>query len=164
MEGNVLKDDGIHNVRTRVVFDGSNDEAWDIRSDTHEMRINLGSNAVYNSLILSNQFKQTNAYSTTGNNIRWVANSTIICISSETLNTAEMTLEQWKSYLQSNNLVVEFGITEETTAYTSTQQSQYNAIKEAMSYYGQTHISSTSDEISAEIEANAVGDLNLILS
>lgn len=42
--------------------------------------------------------------------------------------------------------------------------SQLNAIENAMSYYEQTNISSTSDEIGAIIEANAVGDLNLIIS
>ena len=163
-EGSYLADDGIHHIRKQVVFDGSEDETWDIRSDTHEMRINLGSNAIYNSLLLANQFKQVNSYSTTGNNIRWVANSTLICISSETLDTANMTLEQWKTYLQSHNLIIEFGISEETEAYTTTQQTQYNAIKEAMSYYEQTNISSTSNEASAKIDATAIGDLNLVIS
>lgn len=82
----------------------------------------------------------------------------------------ENKLTEWKTYLaeqyaNGTPVEVEYKMVQaEIIPYNSTQQAQYNAIKEAMSYYEQTNISSTSDEISAVIEANAVGDLNLIIS
>lgn len=73
------------------------------------------------------------------------------------------TVENFNSKISGS--IVEYELAqEEIIPYNETQQAQYNAIKEAMSYYKQTNISSTSDEISAVIEANAVGDLNLILT
>jgi hypothetical protein len=76
------------------------------------------------------------------------------------------TITEFKTWLSIHNLIVYIGTDTPTdTEITDTTLiSQLNAIENAMSYYGQTHISSTSDEISAIIEANAVGDLNLILS
>lgn len=175
-DGDYLADDGIHHIRKQVEFDGSDDEIWDIRQDTHEMRINLASyNAIYNSKILSNQLVQKNAYEEIGNNIRWVLNSQIIVITSEDLNTAEITVEQWKTYLNENPLILEFGITEEVEAYTPEQQKAYNLLSYLTLYEGYNVIyspdeikpqlkwkipASPSPEYPSDIE-NVTGDINI---
>lgn len=46
----------------------------------------------------------------------------------------------------------------------TTLKSQLEAIKETMSYYEQTNITSTSDEIGAIIDAEAIADMNSLLS
>lgn len=159
-----LLDDGIHHARLKVIFDGSIDEVWDIRSDTHEMRIGLSKyNAVYNSEILCDKLLQATAYDGTGNKIRWVLNSQIICIHSDDLDTANMTLEEWKEYLSENNLTIEIGVTEYIEPYTEEQQAVYNEIQKAKSYLGQTYVFST-NEISPIFKVEAFGNINLIIN
>lgn len=122
-----LAEDGIHLNRMRIVLNGT--ENWDIRSDTHEMRLNLSSyNAIYGSKILCDKLVQATSYNGTGNKIRWILNSQIICICSEELNTANMTLDEWKQYLSENNLIIEIGITEKIEPYTSRQKEVINSI------------------------------------
>lgn len=67
----------------------------------------------------------------------------------------------FKDWLSTHNTEVYYvkATPTETEITNITLINQLNAIKEAMSYYEQTNITST-----AIIEANAVGDLNLILS
>lgn len=152
-----LAEDGIHNKRTQIVLDGT--ENWDIRSDTHEMRLNLSSyNAIYGSEILCDKLVQATSYTGTGNKIRWVLNSQIICIYSEELNTANMTLNEWKQYLSENNLTIEIGITEVIEPYTSDQTQKFNEIQKLKSYSDETNICST-DEIKPIFDVEAFKDL-----
>ena len=152
-----LAEDGIHNKRTQIVLDGT--ENWDIRSDTHEMRLNLSSyNAIYGSEILCDKLVQATSYTGTGNKIRWVLNSQIICIYSEELNTANMTLNEWKQYLSENNLTIEIGITEVIEPYTSKQSAKFDEIKRIKSCLDETNIYST-DEIKSIFDVEAFKDL-----
>ena len=152
-----LAEDGIHHNRTRIVLNGT--ENWDIRSDTHEMRLNLSSyNAIYGSKILCDKLVQATSYNGTGNKIRWVLNSQIICICSEELNTANMTLAEWKQYLSENNLIIEIGITEKIEPYTSDQTQKFNKIQKLKSYSDETNIYST-DEIKPIFDVEAFKDL-----
>ena len=156
-ESSYLESDGIHHNRTRIVLNGT--ENWDIRSDTHEMRLNLSSyNAIYGSKILCDKLVQATSYNGTGNKIRWVLNSQIICICSEELNTANMTLAEWKQYLSENNLIIEIGITEKIEPYTSDQTQKFNEIQKLKSYSDETNIYST-DEIKPIFDVEAFKDL-----
>lgn len=156
-ESSYLESDGIHHNRTRIVLNGT--ENWDIRSDTHEMRLNLSSyNAIYGSKILCDKLVQATSYNGTGNKIRWVLNSQIICICSEELNTANMTLAEWKQYLSENNLIIEIGITEKIEPYTSDQTQEFNEIQKLKSYSDETNIYST-DEIKPIFDVEAFKDL-----
>ena len=156
-ESSYLESDGIHHNRTRIVLNGT--ENWDIRSDTHEMRLNLSSyNAIYGSKILCDKLVQATSYNGTGNKIRWVLNSQIICICSEELNTANMTLAEWKQYLSENNLIIEIGITEKIEPYTSDQTQEFNEIQKLKSYSDETNIYST-DEIKPIFDVEALKDL-----
>lgn len=146
--GDYPGDDGIHHVRAQVTFDGSQDETWWIRSDTHEIRTGMLSsyNAVSGSDILCNQLLQVNSYTEGANGVRWVLNSQDICIHSNDLNTSTITIPEWREYLSENPLVIEFDIsTEEVTPYTEAQQTAYDEIKQAFSYEEQTNISGSSD-------------------
>lgn len=164
MLGDYLADDGIHHVRKQVVLDGSNDELWDIRTDTHEMRINLASyNAIYNSKILCNQLIQKDAYEETGNGIRWVLNSQIVVIASEDLNTKEMTIEEWRAYLSENSLILEIGVEEEIEAYTEQQEEAYNKLKALTTYDGQTNVYSTNSP-SPVFTVTGIKDVNSMLT
>lgn len=147
MKGDYLADDGIHHKRKQIVLDGT--ETWEIRADTHEMRLDLSNyNAIYNSEILCNKLVQAKSYTGKGDKIRWILNSQKICICSENLDTANMTLDEWKQYLHENNLIIEIGIEEEIEPYTPEQQAVYDEIKKTAHSYGeQTHIFSL-DEIS----------------
>ena len=156
-ESSYLESDGIHHNRTRIVLNGT--ENWDIRSDTHEMRLNLSSyNAIYGSKILCDKLVQATSYNGTGNKIRWVLNSQIICICSEELNTANMTLAEWKQYLSENNLIIEIGITEKIEPYISDQTQKFNEIQKLKSYSDETNIYST-DEIKPIFDVEAFKDL-----
>lgn len=146
-EGSYLADDGIHHNRKQVILDGTEDEDWDIRSDTHEMRLNLNTyNAIYDSKIYCNEFVQTNSWDGIGEKIRWVLNSQLICIHSDYLNTDNITLDEWKNYLKQNNLIIEFGCKEYIEPYTAAQQEVYNNImNNARTYNGITNIFCTND-------------------
>ena len=166
-QGSYLADDGIHNVKKQIVLDGSNDESWGEQSQSGVVTkrftlnnyitdIKIGSTD-NQTKVVSNMFLQGN-YLRDDNFIFAVGTRNFVWLGSTQLQ--EMTLAQFKSLLSENPLIIEYETAEEwIEPYNETQQEQYNAIKEAMSYYEQTNISSI-----AIIEANAVGDLNLILS
>ena len=172
-EGSYLADDGIHNVRKRIVLDGSEDEPWGAQAQATlvtKTRFTLNnfiediklSSTDNGTTIVSNMFIQGN-YKTDTNFVFIVANNSYIWVGASLIEN--LTLSEFKNLISTNNLILEYELaTEEIIPYTETQQTQYNAIKEAMSYYGQTNISSTSNEASAKIDATAIGDLNLVIS
>ena len=132
-EGSYLAEDGIHHVRKQIELDGT--ENWDIRSDTHEMRLNLNIyNAIYDSKIYCNKLVQASSWDETGEKIRWVLNSQLVCIHSDTINTANITLDEWKNYLKENNMIIEFGVEEYIEPYTEEQQEVIDSIKTLEGY------------------------------
>lgn len=80
--------------------------------------------------------------------------------------TNETSLDNFKTWLSTHNTEVYYvlAIPTNTEITDTTLIEQLNAIKEAMSYYEQTNISSTSNEVSVKIDATAIGDLNLVIS
>jgi hypothetical protein len=151
MQGTTLQDDGIHQTRKQVIFDGSSDEEWSQASNLNRFIIvfsgyKKGLNLVNYICNYFQSFKQTNAggvvteencinFDSSGNHIRFY-------ISSIT------TIESWKAWLQEHPVIVEYELAEEEIIpYTATQQAQYNAIKQAKSYNDQTNISQTNDDL-----------------
>ena len=81
-------------------------------------------------------------------------------------NTNFITVADFKTWLSTHNTEVYFirknSIEIEITD--TTLISQLNAIKEAMSYYKQTNIKSTSEEVGPIIDAETIADMNSLLS
>lgn len=159
-EGSNLADDGIHNKKaTTVLGDASSLITGTVLGVVCKFAYYMLPNA--KNVTRSYDFKCNKVYPA---NDVWgqyggYRNSTALYV----MTNSDDTLENFNSKI--SGAIVEYELNEETiTPYNETQQAQYNAIKEAMSYYGQTHISSTSDEASAKIDATAIGDLNLVIS
>lgn len=163
-QGSYLADDGIHNVRKQAILDGT--ENWNTVASQNTENTSYfyctKSDMKRGSSIKCTHFINRNTWNTDEDAIQSLTDNLIrIRISNDVANS----VANFKQWLSENNVKIEYELaTPETISYNVTQQAQYNAIKEAMSYYEQTNINSTSDEISAIIEANAVGDLNLIIS
>lgn len=165
MEGGYLASDGIYNVRNQITLDGT--ENW-ARSDTNQSgSYRFATNAI-NSVVKKPSTTSEVVELLCNRLIKKSAVDTYSCIDGISISTngsiyiyiddfKTYTVEQFKTWLSNNNLVLEFPITTPTTtAYNSTQQSQYNAIQQAYSYTKQTNISSTSTDLSADLEVEAV--------
>lgn len=171
-DGSNLADDGIHNKSKRVILDGT--ETWS-QNGYATTTNTVGFLVTLDNIVLKNTDELgylCNRFTAYGGS-RWASDiEGIVQMGTKQImikiNKSRLSSEDvagFKTWLSNNNVIVEYELeTEETETYTETQQEQYNAIKEAMSYYGQTHISSTSDEIEAKIDATAIGDLNLVIS
>lgn len=176
MQGTQLLDDGIHQKRARDVLDGTESLIEQVlTTNTASYLISLGSNVKLSNTsplgYLSNYFKAYSGSSWSADIPRLVQmNDKRFRFGINKDELSEISANGFKTWLATKYkngtpVIVEYELEEEEIIpYNATQQTQYNAIKEAMSYYEQTNISSTSNEISAIIEANAVGDLNLIIS
>ncbi len=142
-----LKDDGIHHKRTQIVLDGSEDENW-IRSSSLELfyTSDIQDLAKQNGNLKCNYFIQVSPNSTLENGqVKY--NSTTNCLL-QFKNTDITTVTQWREWLATHNLVVEYELAEEQIVpYNSTQASQYNAIKNLKTYKGKTIVEATSDEL-----------------
>ena len=171
-EGSNLADDGIHNKSKRVILDGT--ETWS-QNGYATTTNTVGFLVTLDNIVLKNTDELgylCNRFTAYGGS-RWASDiEGIVQMGTKQImikiNKSRLSSENvagFKTWLSNNNIIVEYELeTEETETYNETQQAQYNAIKEAISYYGQTHISSTSNEASAKIDATAIGDLNLVIS
>ena len=150
MLGDYLADDGIHHVRGKYIFTGS--ETWNFYSaSAAKFGIilpnvkNEGQNI--NPSFLCTQYRSL-SWDALGNN----SPNNLISITSANMirfrNTSIDTLENWTQYIteQYNNgtpVIIEYPLNEEVIVpYTSAQQEVYNQIKQALSYEEQTNISS----------------------
>lgn len=155
MLGDYLADDGIHHVRGQEVYNGSED--WIIRSDTSTndflcCRISGYLKDTWKSIFLCSHFEVKKSADSTHNNIRLVnadsygAQITISRNIAATVND----FKNWLTEQYNNNspVIVEYELNEEVIVpYTSAQQTAYNQIKQALSYEGQTNISSNQNAI-----------------
>ena len=152
MQGTTLQDDGIHNEYKQKIFDGSNDESWNLQS--------INANGIANfyiglsdysgrsqNLALVNYFtpQTTPIAQTTEEGFYLVSVKTLyIRIKSSTAST----VAEFRTWLSTHNLLVEYELAEEQIIpYSETQATQYNAIKQAKSYNDQTNISQTNDDL-----------------
>ena len=153
MQGDYLTDDRVHHKRIQIVLDGSNDEVFDKRSDTNEIRYYLPVNMKLNGEIICNYFMQRQS-SSDKNYVRAVATEPVntIMFKSELLNTDEMTIAEWREWLSTHNLIVEYELAEEQTEdFTEEQKTAWEQIKALQTYKNVTHISSE-DETPAELK------------
>lgn len=167
MQGTTLEDDGIHNTRKQVVLDGTED--WDVAGTQYE---NLFSAFIYKTdmkrqyiftgdLICSHFIEHEFSYQ--GESITKSSNPLAFDIMMLRISTEKAnSLEELKTWLatQYNNgtpVIVEYELaTPETIPYNSTQQAQYEAIKNARSYDDITYITSTSDELGFDMSVEAL--------
>lgn len=164
MQGTTLQDDGIHQKRKQVVFDGSEDENW-TRSNSLELFYtgDIQDSAKANGDYLCNYFTKVAPTATLQNGQTKYSSTTNTLLQFK--NTDITTVSAWREWLSTHNVIVEYELAEEEIIpYTQTQQAQYNAIKKAMSYDEQTNISSTSDELGMIIDAEAIQNINNVLS
>ncbi len=161
--GDYLADDGIHHVRKQITFDGSEDENWSYYSNggvtNRRFIISIadmkqGTNNQYPAL--SNRFIQKS--STEDNFIFITSSNKIVWFGSTELE--DLDVAGFKTWLSTNNVIVEYELAEETvTPYTTEQQTVYNQIKQAKSYNEQTNISGSSDELEPIFEVVALKNI-----
>lgn len=157
MLGDYLADDGIHHLRKRIVLNGS--ENWNYNVQNNVAYLQLLTKVSSRKGLFSNLFSYYNGDWTTApnNTISEATSSNFIFIKS----TVASDNPTWKSWLSTNNVTIEYElVNEEITPYTTEQQQVYNLIKKALSYEGQTNI--TSDTI-ALFDVEAYQSTKLIL-
>ena len=162
MLGDYLADDGIHRVRTQNIFDGSEDENWEIWqiTATNVQRFYIKDIIIpkTSSTSLCSHFKYINNNSDI-QHFRYggVASKEFIIY----IDRAIETVEQLKVWLQSNPITVEYPLNEEVIVpYTSAQQEVYNSIKKALSYDKQTTVSGISSGASPRFDIIALRNMN----
>lgn len=124
-EGSYLADDGIHHKRKQIVFDGSDDENWRFYPDkTHTFRASLPS--ISKTGICSHYKRITvpSAFDVDTGIYLQSSNSAIIS------DPRFSTVAEFKEWLQSNPITVEYGLaTEEIVPYTEAQKTILTSIK-----------------------------------
>lgn len=149
MEGSYTGEDGIHNARKQVIFDGSSDEDWHIwalnATNVERFFINLthSTNSPANTLCSHFNFQNNNLDE---EHFRWSSSSLgynqfMIYINKTRLS--DVTVAGIKGYLQANPITVEYELAEpETVPYTEEQQEAWNKIKALRTYKNITNITS----------------------
>lgn len=164
MEGSYLADDGVHNKRKQVVFDGSDDENWEDRlsSDGWAVMKKPDKKAGLSNFLCSH-FKVSVAFSD-GNVVGNNNFGDMVFIPSDNIAT---TLEEWKTWLSINPITVEYElIEEEIVPYTEEQQEAYNNLQNIYLHEGKNYISITST-LSPDLELKylkIVEDLDFYIS
>ena len=142
MEGSYLADDGIHHKRKQIVFDGSDDEDWKIESTNNFYSNIVIQNSKSSSLVLCNYQKSINKGLGESENC-FIGTSKKFNFQSDTINH---TVADFKTWLSTHNLIVEYELAEpETVPYTAEQQEAWNKIESMKLYDGVNHIESTSE-------------------
>ena len=150
MEGSYLADDGVHNVRKQVVFDGSDDENWTANGTNQGYGIvidNVGGNAVNNvtSSVLCDKLTavpQSTIYK--GSAINGVASyggtvSKLYVRFDSSITTVALLREK----LAESPILIEYDLAEEEVVpYTAEQQTAWNNIKAMYTYKNITNITS----------------------
>lgn len=163
-----LADDGKHHVRKQIVFDGSNDESFNLQSINSNGIANFGIglsdySGIAANLSLCDYFspQQTPIAQTTEEGYYLTASKTLYF---RIKSTVASTVAEFKTWLSTHNVTVEYELAEEEiTPYTPAQQEVYTAIKEAISYEGQTNISGSSEEANPIFEVEAYQSTKLVL-
>ena len=142
MEGSYLADDGIHNVRGQVVFDGSDDENWQIEGANNFYSNIVIQNSKSSSLVLCNYQKSINKGLGESENC-FISNSKKFNFQSDTINH---TVADFKNWLSTHNLIVEYDLAEpETVPYTEEQQEAREKLNNFSLYSPKSIITSSND-------------------
>lgn len=158
MLGDSLTDNGIKHKKKQVILNGSETWAKNIAiTNTNAYICSDITDNMARGQVICSHFLQKSSYT---EDIGIYSGTSINFLDSEI-----STVEDFKTWLSTHNLIVEYELAEEEiTPYTETQATQYNNIKSAMSYYNQTNIYGTSTEASPIIDAEAIADMNSLLS
>lgn len=125
-EGSYLADDGIHHKRKQVVFDGSDDENWQIEGTNNFYSNIVIQNSKSSSLVLCNYQKSTHKGLGESENC-FISSSKKFNFQSDTINH---TVADFKTWLSTHNLIVEYELAEpETVLYTAEQKTILTSIK-----------------------------------
>ena len=165
-----LKDVGIYNEWKKKIFDGT--ESWYQYGDNIALGNwdnNLSPLHSYTNLqgYKCNIAIETNVMSKTLNNNTFSTNN--LGNVDWIVFHINMSVEDWKAYLaeqyaNGTPVEVEYKMAQpEIIPYNSTQQAQYEAIKNARSYADVTYITSTSDEEGFDMKVTAIGDINKVI-
>lgn len=169
-KGDYLKEDGIHQVRKTVVFDGSSDEEWSAVASAEKKRfqITLTDAKQYNSSVVAdvycNRFIKNSADEIYRGQSGIAFNSNTIWLDDTYGSTIDgYTLDQFKTWLSSNPLTVEYELAEEVVIpYTDEQKKAYLQLQNLQSYEDKTFVYSP-DNTSPIYEVEAVRSLDGIL-
>ena len=170
--GDYLADDGIHHpIRGQITLDGTeNFENW--TSGTNTIGFKLASVNNLKSITSSTtQFILLSNYFTASTSQNALANNDIEGIATTNGNlyfrinkTTASNLADFKTWLSTNNVTVEYELaTEEITPYTTEQQAAYDEIKQAISYEEQTNILGSSSESNPIFDVEAYQSIKLLL-
>lgn len=175
-QGSSLEDDGKHHIRKQIVLDGT--ENWSIATDygfgteyTQESGYIAFTVELQHSLGLKSTTDLGNALSNIAICKKWGTLQGIpqngFCIIRYDISqtklwvavprTVASTVVDFKAFLQNQNMIIEDEIDESVyqsniIPYNSTQQTQYETIKNAYTYADETNVSSESDELPPILE------------
>lgn len=139
-EGSYLASDGIHNVRGQRVFDGSDDESWQIEGTNNFYSNIVIQNSKSLSLVLCNYQKSIKKGLGESENC-FISNSKKFNFQSDKINH---TVADFKNWLSTHNLIVEYELaTEEIVPYTTEQQEAWDKIENFPIFIGQNNLTST---------------------
>lgn len=139
-QGDYLADDGIHHVRAKIIYDGSEDENWNKGSSSPSGSVafylskpsDLSSTATLSDLLCSH-FSNQEAV----NGMRLASYLTFY----PTTDLNVTTTSEWRTWLSTHNIELEYPLAEEVIEpYTEEQQIVYNQIKELYTYNEITNI------------------------
>ena len=132
-----LAEDGIHHKRKTVVLNGA--ENWVVVTGTYNLFRLPVTGKTTTIDIMCDKLKKAQIVSST-NNYGIDGDSDATGIRVRTEETASMTLEEFKTWLASNNLTVEYELEqEEIEEYTEEQKQAYEQITELKTYKGQSN-------------------------
>ena len=151
-KGDYLAEDGIHQVRNTVVFDGSDDENW-------KLDINLT-----NCTRFTIELKANHSISQTCSHLKYINNYSLhMYVYNNILyvfipNNVASTVDEFKTFLAEQYeagkpFTVEYPLAEEIiTTYTTEQEEAYYQLQHLLMYEGYTNITCI-DEIKSDIQA-----------
>lgn len=137
MEGSYLADDGIHHKRKQVVFDGSDDENWQIEGTNNFYSNIVIQNSKSSSLVLCNYQKSINKGLGESENC-FIGTSKKFNFQSDTINH---TVADFKTWLSTHPVIVEYELAEEEIVpYTEAQQEDWDNLQNIASFEGKNYI------------------------
>ena len=150
MQGDYPDDEKVHHKMGEVVFDGSNDEDWKYLSESdNTVRIQIPlDNCKAGSNVMCDYFTKGSIYNSDIEGCTIISGNFYIRIN----KTLVTTISEFRTWLSSHNMKVQYELAEETTEdFTEEQKTAWEQIKKARTYKNVTHISSE-DETPAELK------------
>lgn len=169
MQGTTLQDDGIHQKRKQIDLGSL---SWTFKNTNSTTGISTYTATLSdrkkasNIIMLSSHYVYLGTVAgispmySEGSGISAYYNQTQPNASNIYLNSTISTSADLITFLQNNNAKLEYELaTEEVIPYSTTQQAQYNAIKQAKSYNQQTNISQTNDDLPFILDITALKNI-----